>query len=98
MDLDSFIHIYLRHVDELKNNQIYAERTKFQLKEEDVETTINHVLHDLNDEYQKFKEEHPDWKFRKYSEQAYYWNGDYYALEVDPNGRLVTFYKLGERK
>lgn len=98
MDLDSFIHIYLRHVEELKNNQIYGERTKFQLREEDVMIVIDHVLHDLNDDYQHFKDEHPDWEFRRYSNQAYYYNGDYYAIRIEPNGRLETFYKLGDRK
>lgn len=98
MDLDSFIHIYLRHVEELKNNQIYRERTKFQLREEDVEIVISHVLHDLNDDYQRFKDEHPDWEYRKYSDQAYYYNGDYYAIRIAPNGRLSTFYKIGDEK
>lgn len=98
MDLDSFIHIYLRHVEELKNNQIYGERTKFQLREEDVMIVIDHVLYALNDEYQHFKDEHPDWEFRRYSDQAYYYNGDYYAIRIEPNGRLETFYKLGDRK
>lgn len=98
MDLDSFIHIYLRHVEELKNNQIYGERTKFQLREEDVMIVIAHVLNNLNDEYQHFKDGHPDWEYRKYSDQAYYFNGDYYAIRVEPNGRLVTFYKLDKKK
>lgn len=97
MDLDSFIHIYLRHVEELKNIQIYEERSKFQLREEDVMIVIEHVLYDLNDNYQHFKDEHPDWEYRKYSDQAYYYNGDYYAIRIDVNGRLTTFYKLGER-
>lgn len=97
MDLNSFIHIYLRHVEELKNNQIYGERTKFQLREEDVEIVISHVLHDLNNDYQKFKDEHPDCEYRKFSDQAYYYNGDYYAIRIKPDGRLETFYKLGDR-
>lgn len=97
MDLDSFIHIYLRHVEELKNNQIYEERTKFQLREEDVMIVIEHVLYELNDDYQHFKDEHPNWEYRKYSNQAYYYNGDYYAIRIDANGQLTTFYKLGDR-
>lgn len=96
MDSDSFIHIYLRHVEELKNNQLFGEKTKFQLKEEDVMITIEHVLHDLNDDYQQFKDEHPEWEYRKYSDQAYYYNGDYYAIRIDTYGRLITFYKLDE--
>ena len=98
LDLDGFIHIYLRHVKELSTSGLYPERTKFQLEEKDVEIAIDHVLHALNDEYQIFRENNPDRQFRKYSDQAYYYNGDYYELRVEPDGRLIQFFKIGERQ
>lgn len=97
LDLNGFIHIYLRHVEELTINGLFAERTKFQLKEDDVLFVISHVMESLNDEYQKFKETHPDWKFRKYKDDAYYFNGDYYRIEVDEHGRLITFFKEDDK-
>lgn len=97
LDLDGFIHIYLRHVDELTVKGLFSERTKFQLKEDDVLFVISHVMHSLNDEYQKFKDAHPDWKFRKYKDEAYYFNGDYYRIEVDEHGRLITFFKEDDK-
>lgn len=97
LDLDGFMHIYLRHVEELSTSGLYSERTKFQLKEKDVEVGINHVMHALNDEYQAFREKNPDKQFRKYSDQAYYYNGDYYELRVEPDGRLIQFFKIGTK-
>lgn len=97
LDLEGFIHIYLRHVEELSISGLYPERTKFQLGEKDVEIAIDHVMHALNDEYQIFRENNPDRQFRKYSDQAYYYNGDYYELRVEPNGRLIQFFKIGGR-
>jgi len=97
LDLDGFMHIYLRHVEELSTSGLYPERTKFQLEEKNVEIAIDHVMHALNDEYQIFRENYPDRPFRKYSDQAYYYNGDYYVLRVEPDGRLIQFFKIGER-
>lgn len=97
LDLDGFMHIYLRHVEELSTSGLYPERTKFQLEEKDVEVAIDHVMHALNDEYQAFLEKNPDRQFRKYSDQAFYYNGDYYELRVEPDGRLIQFFKIGER-
>lgn len=98
LDLDGFLHIYLRHVDELSTSGLYPKRSKFQLAEKDVEIAISHVMDALNDEYQIFREDNPDRQFRKYSDQAYYYNGDYYELRVEPDGRLIQFFKLSERK
>ena len=98
MDLEGFIHIYLRHVEELSTSGFYTERTKFQLKEKDVEIAIDHVMNALNDEYQAFRENNPDRQFRKYGDQAYYYNGDYYELRIEPDGRLIQFYNIGERQ
>lgn len=74
LDLDGFLHIYLRHVEELSTSGLYPERSKFQLAEKDVEIAISHVMDALNDEYQIFREDNPDRQFRKYSDQAYYYN------------------------
>ena len=94
LDLDGFLHIYLRHVEELSTSGLYPEKSKFQLAEKNVEIAISHVMDALNDEYQIFREENPDRQFSKYGDQAYYYNGDYYVLRVEPDGRLIQFFKL----
>ena len=98
LDLKGFLHIYLRHVEELNTAGLYPLKTKFQLEEKDVEIAIDHVMDALNDEYQVFREIYPNREFRKYSDQAFYYNGDYYAIRVDPEGRLKQFFKLGNWK
>lgn len=97
MDLDGFLHIYLRHVEELNTNGLYPQKTKFQLKERDVETVISNVMCSLNDEYQAFRDASPNRQFRKYDEQSFYYKGDYYVIRVESDGRLVQFYKLGTK-
>ena len=96
LDLDGFLHIYLRHVEELRMPGFYTNRTRFQLAENDVEIVLSHVMEDLNDEYQSFRDKYPDRDYRKYEDQAYYYNGDYYTLRVKPDGRITQFYKYGD--
>lgn len=93
MDFKGFLHIYLRHVDVVNMGEQLARKDKFQLYEKDVIRMIEHVMHALNDDYQKFRDANPDKKFRRIGDNAFYCRGDYYEVYVDKNGRLETFYK-----
>ena len=93
MDFNSFLHIYFRHVRELNVFPQFADKDKFQLNEEDIMKVINHIMLELNKEYQHFKERMPDGRFCKYGEQALYFNGDYYNVYVNKDGSIDTFYK-----
>lgn len=93
MDFRSFIHIYLRHVDILCMGSQLAQKDKFQLYEKDVMYMIEHVMHELNDDYQKFREDNPDKKYRRIGDHAIYCQGDYYEVYVGTDGRLESFYK-----
>lgn len=92
-NFDSFLHVYLRHVEDLKVSNQFENRDKFQLYEEDVMTVMGHVMRALNDEYQKYKDEHPEERFYRVGKMAYYYNGDYYNVSVNPDGSISTFYK-----
>lgn len=92
-NFDSFLHVYLRHVEDLKVSNQFENRDKFQLHEEDVMTVMGHVMRALNDEYQKYKNEHPNGRFYRAGKMAYYYNGDYYNVYVNPDGSISTFYK-----
>ena len=92
MDFRSFVHIYLRHVDMLSMGSQMAQKDKFQLYEKDVVYMIEHVMHELNDDYQKFREENPDKKYKRIGDHAIYCQGDYYELFVGTDGRLESFY------
>ena len=93
MSFESFLHIYLRHVKELAVENQFSERSKFQLAEKDLKATMDIVLGALNDEYQTYKDEHPNSRFFRKGNMAYYYNGDYYDVDILPDGQIGSFYK-----
>lgn len=98
MNYESFLHIYLRHVKELAVENQFSERSRFQLDEKDLQYTMNIVLRNINKEYQKFKDENPNKRFFRKGNMAYYYNGDYYEIDVASDGRLASFYKRTSKK
>ena len=98
MDYRSFVHIYLRHVDDVNMGEQLAQKDKFQLFEKDVMHMINHVMHELEKDYQQFRDTNPDKKYRRTGKMAYYCLGDYYEVFVDKDGRLESFYKASRKK
>ena len=93
MNFETLLHIYLRHTDEMNIGGQFANRDKFQLVEKDIITVMNIVMRDLNDEYQAFKEYNPEGRFFRSGKMAYYYNGDYYHVNVNSDGSISTFYK-----
>lgn len=93
MNFETLLHIYLRHTDEMNIGGQFADRDKFQLVEKDIITVMNIVMRDLNDEYQAFKENNPEGRFFRSGKMAYYYNGDYYHVNVNSDGSISTFYK-----
>lgn len=93
MSFESFLHIYLRHVKELAVDNQFGERSKFQLAEKDLKATMDIVIGALNDEYQTYKDEHPNNRFFRKGNMAYYYNGDYYDVDILPDGQIGSFYK-----
>lgn len=93
MSFESFLHIYLRHVKELAVENQFGERSKFQLAEKDLKATMDIVLGALNDEYQTYKDEHSNNRFFRKGNMAYYYNGDYYDVDILPDGQIGSFYK-----
>lgn len=93
LDIDSFLHILTRHVEDFKFNEHHANKDNFQWSEGDVMTVIKKVVNIIDEEYQSYRMEHPDRKYSKYGNQSIYFEGDYYTLHIDLNGRMETFYK-----
>ena len=98
MDFKGFLHIYIRHTEETNISSQFVNRDKFQLEEKDIFVVMDIVMNALNDEYQKFKEDNPDKMFYRTGDMAYYYNGDYYNVAVNPDGSINTFYKGTGRK
>ena len=81
LSFESFLHIYFRHVKELS------------VANQDLEATMNVVLHAFNEKYQELKEKNPDNRCFCKGSQTYYYNGDYYDIDVHPDGHIASFYK-----
>ena len=98
MDYRSFVHIYMRHVDDFNMGEQLAQKDKFQLYEKDVMYMIDHVMHELEKDYQQFRDANPDKKYKRTGDKAFYCLGDYYEVFVDKDGRLESFYKASRNK
>lgn len=94
-DLDRFLHIYLRHVSELKLGKNYNSKDVFQYEYKNIKQLIISVLTEIQESIAFHFEKNPIKRYSKTNKQAYYYNGDFYELHIDLSGRLETFYKKG---
>lgn len=92
-DYDRFIHIYIRHVSEIQTGERFEEKSVFQYKFKDIKRLVVSVLKTVQDEIQEHFEKTPDKPFKRHGEMSVYYEGDYYVIDIAPDGRLMTFYK-----
>jgi hypothetical protein len=93
IDLDSFLHIYMRHVQEMKVNNHFEHKDNFQWEESDVINVLSKVINSLNGDIQFYMEKNPGKNYSRYGEHSPYYQGDYYTFHIAPTGRLMTFHK-----
>lgn len=93
IDVDSFLHIYMRHVEEFKINKHFEHKDNFQWEEDDVFLVMGNVIREIENDYQIFREENTSLKYSKYGNQSIYFEGDYYTFHIESNGRISTFHK-----
>lgn len=93
LDVNGYLHIYLRHVEEMQINTHYKDKDNFQWKEEDVFNVIKEVIHKVEDEIQEFFIKNRNKRFSKYADESLYYEGDYYTFHIENNGKLSTFHK-----
>jgi hypothetical protein len=94
--LESYAHIALRHVKGLQVGQ-FTDRTIFPYRAEDLKALIEKVLRCAEDEIAHHFESNPGKPFYLAGSRCVYFNGDYYALRIDPSGRLVNFHRCAPR-
>ncbi len=51
------------------------------------------VIELIDEEYQAFRELHPNKRFSKYDDENVYFEGDYYTIHIKETGRIDTFHK-----
>ncbi|MDV7187722.1 hypothetical protein R3X25_10555 [Lutibacter sp. TH_r2] len=93
IDLDSYLHIYMRHVEEFQINNQFEHKDNFQWDENDVFSVMSQVIREIEDEYEDFRENNPENRFSRYGKYSLYYQGDYYTFHIEKNGRISTFHK-----
>ncbi|MGM9478410.1 hypothetical protein ACS5PU_18435 [Pedobacter sp. GSP4] len=91
-DEERFVHIYGRHyVDHFINMSTYK-GTHFQYSFKDIRRLLCLVLKSLEDEIEAALSSGRN--YNKYGDQGYYFDGNYYTLKIDADGRLMTFFPM----
>ena len=93
LDLDSYLHIYMRHVEEFKVSPNFENKSNFQWNEGDVFLVIGSVVEGVENEYDDFRINNPDKRYSRYGNQSMYYQGDYYTFHIEIDGRISTFHK-----
>jgi len=97
-DWAGYLHIAMRHVRELQVGSFTA-KTPFPYKADDLELLVGQVLRQVEGEIDRHFEGPPPRKeFRRQGAMAVYFNGDYFHLRIDQNGRLIQFHAVGEAR
>lgn len=95
-DLDSYIHIALRH---LKDHQLgsFSSKTPFPYRSDDLKILIEKVLSRIKEEIRQYLMASPESDFTRHGKMAVFYNGDHYNLRINPEGRLTQFHMVGSR-
>ena len=90
-NVDSYIHIALRHV---KNYQVgnHQHKTPFPYKANDLKYLIEKVLQQVEDELEHHLSQESGDDFTRHGQMAIFYNGDYYHLRINAEGRLTQFH------
>ena len=93
LDVDRYLHVHMRHVEEMKINKQFERKSNIQWEEEDVLMVIGKVIGKINNEIQEFFEKNPGKRYSRYGKESVYFEGDYYTLHIEPNGSISTFHR-----
>jgi hypothetical protein len=89
-DFKTYLHIYLRHCDELQPDGHFKSKTPFSYHQKDIRRILTIAVEELEDKIQDRLSQGLD--FRTYGEKALYFNGNYYSMRIESNGRIDSFY------
>ncbi|PTT72310.1 hypothetical protein, partial [Chryseobacterium sp. HMWF001] len=79
-DYEGFLHIYLRHCDELAIEGHHETKTKFQYTQEDIKRILKIAIDRLTPQINERLKEGKD--FRLYGDKSLYFNGNHYSLHI----------------
>lgn len=91
-DYEGYLHIYLRHCDELAIEGHFENKTKFQYNQKDIKRILKIAIEKLkpqiNEKLKVGKE------FRVYGDRTLYFNGNHYSLHIASNGKVLAFHPM----
>lgn len=91
-DYEGFLHIYLRHCDELAIEGHFENKTKFQYTQKDIKRILKIAIGELKPKInEKLKEGK---EFRIYGDRSLYFNGNHYSLHILADGRVAAFHPM----
>lgn len=90
LDFERFVHIYIKHYDRFWVPGSTLNGTPFQYNYKDVRRLMVLIIEELKDEIEESLSKGKE--YRKYGDQGYYFNGNYYTLRVGADGRLLQFH------
>jgi len=89
-DFKSYLHIYLKHCEELQPAGHFKMKTPFVYKQKDIRRILSIAIEKLESKIEARLSQGLD--FRTFGEKALYFNGNYYSLRIEPDGRVDSFY------
>ena len=90
LDFRAYLHIYLRHCEELQPDGHFKGKTVFSYKYDDIRRVLKIAIEKLQDRIQDKLSMGLD--FRVYGERTLYFNGNYYSMRIEKNGRVDSFH------
>lgn len=96
-DLERFLHIVIRHTSDLQSGN-YKEKTTFQYEFSDIRNLVRSVITSAQKEIEEEFKVNPNKNFKRQGKRAIYFNGNYYRVEIEPSGRLLTFHPYNDEK
>jgi hypothetical protein len=97
LEFDRFVHIYARHVAETQIGERFTnEKSVFQYKFDDTIRVIKMVIEYVKEEIQEHLKQNPTKPFKRIGKRSVYYDGHYYRIEVEPDGRLKDFHPYND--
>lgn len=97
-DYERFLHIYIRHVKETKVGERFVEKTIFQYKFKDITRIVKAVIESVYEEIIEEFHQRPTTNFRRMGARSISYDGNYYRVEIEPSGRLITFHPYNDNE
>ena len=91
-DYEGYLHIYLRHCDELSIEGHFQNKTKFQYSQSDIKRLLKIAIKKLKPQINESLKNNKE--FRISGNKTLYFNGNYYSLHILDNGKIAAFHPM----